>query len=123
MDGPPAWPGLHRDVARAVVDAVRDPADGGRVRTIGGPDVLSRLEALAVPEEVLGRTAKRKHLPVLGMRVMRATVGAFHPGMRHLVDLALAEATDDGGLPSTPDSFDWIGGTRLRSVVEEWARG
>ncbi len=112
------------DVAAAVVEAVGAPPEGGgRVRTIGGPDVLSRLEALAVLEEVLGRKARRKHVPVLGMRLMRAVVGSFHPGMRYLVDLALSEAADDGSLPSTPDSFDWIGDTRLRSVVEEWARG
>jgi hypothetical protein len=82
---------------------------------------MSRLEALALVERVLGRTARRRHVSVGMMRSMRALVGPFHPGMRFLLDLSIAES---GMLAPTSNSgyaLDWIGPTTMMQVLQRWA--
>lgn len=109
------------DVAEEVVRAVNRPARERSVRTVGGPDVLSRLEALAVVEDVLGRTATRKHVPVAAMRLLRGTAGLLNPGLRYLLDLSISEASPAGAIPAERGSLDWVGPTAVREVVEAWA--
>jgi uncharacterized protein YbjT (DUF2867 family) len=109
------------DVADYVVRALHEPELRDQTATIGGPDVLSRLQALEVVERVLGRQARRSHVPVPVMRAVRFAVGAFHPGMRYLLDIALDEASHSGDGGSSPPPLDWTGPTTLRQIVGRWA--
>jgi uncharacterized protein YbjT (DUF2867 family) len=110
------------DVADYAVRALDDPELRDATRTIGGPDTLSRVQALEVVERVLGRTGQRSHLPLPVMRAVRLVVGSFHPGMRYLLDMALKEASEPGASGWAPRELDWVGPTRLREVVERWAK-
>lgn len=109
------------DVAQQVVEAVERPVTDRSVRTVGGPDVLSRLEALAVVEAVLGKVARRKHVPLAGIRLLRATAGRLNRGLSCLLDLSIAEAAPGGAIPADAAGLDWVGPTRVRDVVEGWA--
>jgi uncharacterized protein YbjT (DUF2867 family) len=100
-------------VARIAVEAPRN-----RIHTIGGPDNLSRLEVLARIEQALGKTARRTHVPISVMRVMRTVVGAVHPGMKYLLDMALVEAAANGS--SSAQTLDWTGTTTVADVVKRW---
>lgn len=100
-------------VVRTAVDLPRN-----RIDTIGGPDNLTRVEVLAIIEQSLGRNARRIHVPVSVMRVMRTVVGAVHPGMKYLLDMALAEAEAASGAPAA--ALDWTGPTAVTDVVERW---
>ena len=102
-------------VVRAAVDLPRN-----RIDTIGGPDNLTRLEVLAIIEQSLGKEARRTHVPVGMMRVMRTVVGAVHPGMKYLLDMALAEADAASGAPAA--ALDWTGPTAVADVVQRWVR-
>lgn len=105
------------DVAEYVVRMV-DAAPCHRVDAIGGPDNLSRRDVLEIVEQALGRRARRAHVPVAAMRVMRAVVGSFHPGMRYLLDMALAETKAHDG--ASGPLFDWTGPTAVSQVVQRW---
>jgi uncharacterized protein YbjT (DUF2867 family) len=109
------------DVAGYVVRAL-DTGAGGRTEVIGGPDNLSRRDVLELIEGVLGRKARRKHVPVAAMRAMRVVIGTFHPGMRYLLDMALAEAaTSNGRNGARHQQLDWTGPTTVTQVVQRWA--
>jgi len=111
------------DVADRVVEALGDMDAPDATLEIGGPQVLSRLEVLAILEEALGRSAKRRHAPLTVVRILKGFVGPFHPGMRHLLELVLAEETRPDSVPVDPTRFQWIGPTRVAEVVERWVHG
>ncbi len=110
------------DVARWVVEAALDPGAPSEVLEVGGPETLTRLEALVLLEVALARHAETRHLPLPVVRALRWTVGALSPGMGYLLDLVLAEETGRIGPPPTPETLDRVGTTRLADVVEAWAR-
>jgi uncharacterized protein YbjT (DUF2867 family) len=109
------------DVADYVVRALDDPSLRNAVRVIGGPDRMSRLEALALVERIVGRPAKRAHVPLPAMRLVRGLVGPFHPGMRFLLDMAIAETDAPEDACWAPSELDWTGPTPLEEVVRRWA--
>jgi hypothetical protein len=51
---------------------------------------------------------------------MSAVVGPFHPGMKYLLDMALAEATSSGEAPAPP--LDCTGPTTVADVIQRWAQ-
>lgn len=111
------------DVAADAVRCLGDASTLGTVRELRGSDHMSRREALALVEEALGVQARRQHLPVGVMRVMRALTPALHPGLHALIDLALDEIARDGDAPDEVQRADWVGPTRVRDVVRAWAKG
>lgn len=109
------------DVTQHIVDALESNALRSRTTVIGGPDYLTRLEVLGIIEEALGRTARRRHVPVPAMRTIKFLVGGFHPGLRYLLDLAIAESAILDEPAWAPRSLDWTGPTTVREVVQRWA--
>jgi uncharacterized protein YbjT (DUF2867 family) len=108
------------DLADEVVRALQEEGHRGTVREIGGPRVLSRIEALQIVESRLGRTAKRRHVPLLAVRLMKALMGPFHPGMRYLLELVVEEETRPEDIPTDPGRFHWTGSRTLEEVVDRW---
>ena len=76
---------------------------------------------LELIEQVLGRDARRRHVPVTAMRALRALVGPFHPGMRYLLDMALAESHAQNECIGAPLHLDWTGPTTVTQVIQRWA--
>jgi uncharacterized protein YbjT (DUF2867 family) len=110
------------DLADPVVEALRDPAAPDTVVEAGGPQVLTRRQALEILEEALGRKAKRRHLPLGVVRAVKGVAGPFHPGLRCLLELVVAEEAHPERQLVAPERFHWIGSTPLREVAERWAR-
>jgi hypothetical protein len=52
---------------------------------------------------------------------MKLIVGSFHPGMRYLVDFAIAESTKPDDPSWAPRRLDWTGRIGVREVVQQWA--
>jgi uncharacterized protein YbjT (DUF2867 family) len=111
------------DLADRVVEALRDPGAPDTVVEAGGPQVLTRRQALQILEEALGRKAKRRHLPLGVVRAVKGVAGPFHPGLRCLLELVVAEEAHPDRQPVAPERFHWIGSTPLQEVAERWARG
>jgi uncharacterized protein YbjT (DUF2867 family) len=111
------------DVAAEVVRVLRDPGAEGTVRELRGVDRMSRRDALALLERAVGRTARRQHLPVPVVRMVRAASGALHPGVHALLDLALDEIARGGDPADAAERADVVGTTRVADVVAAWARG
>jgi uncharacterized protein YbjT (DUF2867 family) len=109
-------------VAEHILQALTSDAPRNRTTTIGGPDKLSRVEVLAIIEEAVGRTARRRHVPVPALRTMKFLLGGFHPGMRYLLDLAIAESAVPDDPTWSPRTLDWTGPTTVRDVVRRWAQ-
>jgi NADH dehydrogenase len=59
------------DVARFALFALQDPAARNTTIEIGGPQNLTLLQVAETFERVSGRTARKKHIPLPVMRVMR----------------------------------------------------
>lgn len=110
------------DVAGEVVRALGEPASRGAVRELGGPDVLSRLQVLEILERAIGKKARRRHVPLLAVRTMQALAGPWHPGLRVLLEMAAAEETGSGPVPTDPGHFDATGRVTVADVIEDWAR-
>lgn len=107
------------DVAEYVIRTV-DAGPRNRTDVIGGPDNLSRRDVLEMIEQAVGRRARRTHVPTGVMRLMHAAVGSFHPGMKYLLDMALAEGRTRDGTPA--ESLGWTGPTTVAEVIQRWAR-
>lgn len=107
------------DVAATMARVLNDPASIGRIFEVRGPDTLSRVELLALLEELLDRKARRQHLPRPVAQLFRAFAKPFNPGLACLLELALADA----GPPSRPaDAEVVVGPTGVAEVVATWAR-
>jgi uncharacterized protein YbjT (DUF2867 family) len=109
------------DVADYIVNALHASELRNCTRSIGGPDTFSRLEVLSIIEHELGRTARRRHVPVPVMRVLRTLTGGFHPGLRYLLDMAVAESTVPEDPGWAPARYDWVGRATVRDVIRRWA--
>lgn len=110
------------DVADDVVACCGDAGTLGTVREIRGPDRLSRREALAIVENELGVQARRQHLPVGMVKVLRAATRRLHPGLHALLDLSLHEIERGGDPEDEPERATWVGPTSVVDVVRAWAR-
>jgi uncharacterized protein YbjT (DUF2867 family) len=109
------------DVADYVVKSFDDPEDQNATRVISGPDVMSRMEMLQLFERHLGRRAKRRHMPLTLMRVMRTLSAPVHPGLNDLISAAIAEETMPNHPGFAPRGIDWQGSTSVEDVVTRWA--
>ncbi len=110
------------DVADDVVRCLDDDATLGTVREIRGRDHLSRREALELVEAELGVQARRQHLPVGVVKVLRGATRAVHPGLHALLDLSMHEIERGGDPEDEPERATWVGSTRVADVVGAWAR-
>jgi NADH dehydrogenase len=110
------------DVADVVAGAIADePADGLRLVDIGGPEDMTRTESIDLLEAALGVKARRSHVPVSMMKVMRVVARPFNPSLSYVVDTALMEETHPELLRYMPGEGRLVGATRLQAVVEAWA--
>lgn len=110
------------DVADEIVRVLDDPDAEGAVREVRGVDRMSRRDALALLEQALGATAKRQHLPVPVVRLVRGATTSLHPGVHALLDLALDEIARGGDPADEAERADVVGPTRVADVVAAWAR-
>lgn len=108
------------DVADDVVWSLQDPSALGSVRELRGRDHLSRLDVLALLERELGVSAKRQHLPLGAMTLMRMLTRPFHPGLATLLDMALDEERRGGDPPDEHERATWVGPTKVEEVVQRW---
>lgn len=110
------------NVADVVVESLlRTDSECDRIG-VGGPDTLSRRDALAYLERRLGRRADVVTMKPESLQVMRGASGMLNPGVNWLADHFLAEE-------SRPDHFGWqpdpirdhVGPRTLDEVVRAWA--
>jgi hypothetical protein len=78
-------------VAGVVVDTVTDAIAAGVTIDIDPVVVMARLEALAILEAVLGRTARRSHLPIGTAKLIGKLGGLINPGLGHLMETMASE--------------------------------
>ena len=76
------------DVAEAIVrlTLADDPA---RIVELGGPDPLTRIEAVEVFERALGEPIRRRHVPRAAIRVGAVGLRRFRPAMASVMGSAL----------------------------------
>ncbi len=67
------------DVAKFCVIALEDAGARNQVISVGGPENLTFNQVAELFEKVSGRTAKKNHVPLPLMRVMRLVVRPFNP--------------------------------------------
>jgi len=90
------------DVAGLIVHLLR-AEDPPAVIEVGGPEALTRLEAVEAYERALGREIKRSHVPRAGLMVGSAVLRPFKPVLSSIMGQALASdrtpsVADDGPL-------------------------
>ena len=107
------------DVAQDVVRILeKGPVDG--VRTIGGPDVLSRVAALERAESVMGVQAKRSHLPLLLLKGARRGFRLFHRPLSDFLEVVELEASRPEDPAWVPPHLDWRGTLGVEEVLRRW---
>lgn len=108
------------DVADYMIHSVDDQSARNAIKVIGGTDVMSRIEVLEVIEWLLGKKAKRSHLPVGVMRVMKGISKPLNPGLSYLIDTVLAEENPSNEEEWAPAVLDWTGAKKVDDVVHRW---
>ena len=84
-----------KDVAEfAALSAVRDDLRR-RVIPVGGPDVVSALEAVRLFEELLGRKLAVRHVPAALFALAGRLLRPFNPALSSLLSLAAGTGEDD----------------------------
>lgn len=109
------------DIADYMLRISDDPRARNSSTTIGGPDVLSRAQVLDLIEEVLGRKARRIHVPRPVLHATRVLSRPINPGLSCLVDMALAEEVSSTPDDWAPQHLDWTAPTTVEQVVRRWA--
>ncbi|HEX7706849.1 MAG TPA: SDR family oxidoreductase [Thermoanaerobaculia bacterium] len=106
------------DVARVAVAVIRDPALGGGIVDIGGPENLDDREVIRIYERLSGRTASVIRVPVIALRIASTLFRPLHPGVSQVLRMtAVLQKHDqpfDGGIP-TRFGFEPM-------PLETWAR-
>lgn len=99
------------DVARVCVDAFESQE---RELGVGGPDVLTQLEAARLAFEVLGKEPKITHLPVWLLKGAASGVRALSRQFGDLADFIVTAGQIDGVAPA-------VGQMHLRAYFEQLA--
>ena len=73
------------DVARFVSIALDDPHLQNMVIEVGGPENLTMNQVAEIFERISGRQAKKRHIPLLMMRVMAILMQPLNPAMSRLI--------------------------------------
>ena len=73
------------DVARFVSIALDDPRTRNAVIEVGGPENLTMNQVAEIFERASGRQAKKRHIPLLMMRVMSILMQLINPTMGRLI--------------------------------------
>jgi len=73
------------DVARFVSIALDDPRARNAVIEVGGPENLTMNQVAEIFERASGRQAKKRHIPLLMMRVMSILMRPLNPAMSRLI--------------------------------------
>ncbi len=105
------------DVADFVVRILDDPSVSRESIALGGPQNLSLLDVVERYEKHTGRIAKRKHIPVLAMRILRNLVG-LDPLTRRKMSAGIEMATIKQTMDVAP-LLQRFPGLQLQSM-DEW---
>ncbi len=108
------------DVAQLVVMALDDPKAQNRIIEIGGPENLTLDQVAETFERVLGRRAKKRHVPLQAMRVMRTLVQPINPALSRQIDAGIYQDTHDQTFDPSATLADFpLMLTRLEDVVRK----
>jgi uncharacterized protein YbjT (DUF2867 family) len=104
------------DVAEFVVKIAAREEIVKEVVDIGGPSTLSLSEVVTLVEKQLGRTARRRHIPVLAMKLLPPVVRPFNELSARLMTLGYYATLEHpfAGWQKAADRF----GVRPRTVEE-----
>lgn len=108
------------DVARFVVAIVARPEIRNETIEIGGPSDVSLNDLATLVERRLGAPGKRRHIPLVAMRVLRALIKPFNESTARMMSLGLYAATDASPFPQWRAAADRFGITPM--TIEEYVR-
>jgi uncharacterized protein YbjT (DUF2867 family) len=94
------------DVAEAVV-RLAEASDPAEVVPLGGPEAISREEAVQAFARATGRSIAVRHVPRAMLRVGSTVMRRFRPAMASVMGMALATDLADSGLG--PEAFHELG--------------
>lgn len=83
------------DVARFALLALEDPRARGQSIEIGGPENLTLMQLAEMVERVTGHSARKDHIPLPAMRLMRVLSRPIKPGFSRQVATAIMMDTRD----------------------------
>ncbi len=83
------------DVARFAKIALNDAGARGQTISIGGPENLSVEQVVEIFERVSGRPAKKSHVPLPLMRVMRLLTRPLNPALSRQIAMGIFMDTAD----------------------------
>ena len=90
------------DVAKFAVLALESPKVQGRVVEIGGPENLTFLQVAETLERIVGRSARRKYVSLLTMRIVAYFMFPINPAMSRQITAGVNMASADMAFDPTP---------------------
>ncbi len=89
------------DVARFVLIGLENAAARGQTIDVGGPENLTLVQVAETFERVLGRTARKRHVPLTIMRAMARLARPFNPFLSRQIAAGVQMDTTDQTLDMT----------------------
>lgn len=89
------------DVARFIMLALEDTRAGDQVIEVGGPENPSLVQVAETIERVTGHSAKKRHIPLPLMRIMRPLMHSFNPAFSRQIAAGIYMDTHDMTLDPT----------------------
>jgi uncharacterized protein YbjT (DUF2867 family) len=113
------------DVAALVERAVIDPATGGQVLEIGGPENLTFNQLAQALQIAAGRPGAPRHVPRPMLQLMANTIGRFKPELGRQARAALVMDRADLSFDPTPihDIYPDLPSTSLTDVLARQQTG
>jgi uncharacterized protein YbjT (DUF2867 family) len=109
------------DVARFVALALQDERLHGRMTEVGGPENLTQTQLVDIYEKVTGWKAKRIHVPVAALRILRTVVGPFHSVARRMFTMGVFLGSNDQPFDMDDVLREFpMDLTRFEDVVRGW---
>lgn len=91
------------DVADYMVESIDAPDRVHTAKSIAGPDVLSRIQMLEIFERMLSKKAKRSHLPLGVLKMMRVLYKPINPALSYLFEVGLHPKRPNKSYNNGPD--------------------
>jgi NADH dehydrogenase len=105
------------DVGDFVVKIVERDDVANEIVEIGGPSTLSMNELAAMVEKHLGRGGKRRHMPVMALKLLPAAVRPFNEVAARLIDRPAVRGMDESGRAFRGQSSNGRGAHRPPAAI------
>jgi NADH dehydrogenase len=90
------------DVATVAIAILADDRFKGRIVDVGGPENLTNMDVVHLYEQLAGRAAQVRHVPLGLLKIVGPLLRPFHPGLSQVMHYSICLDTLDCTFDAAP---------------------